>query len=288
MEDQSILGCAVNLSEGRDLQLLHRVAEEAAACAHVLDLSSDPDHNRTVLTLCGHPSPLVGGIVRAARLVVAQVDLNHHRGVHPRTGAVDVVPFYPLRDTPMEAAVAAARLCAGRLWTELGVPSFFYEEVATSPEARALPWIRRFAFVTRAPDVGGPNPHPTAGAAVVGARRLLVAYNVDLDTDDVEVARAIAMSIRSRCAGRARTLGLYLPSRRVAQVSMNILLPDQLTLAEAFDAVTAEAAAREVGVKDSEVVGLVPRACLGDEPARLRLRQKPKVMEDLVDPLFAA
>lgn len=288
MKDRSILGCALNLSEGRDLQLVQRVAEEAAAGAHVLDLSSDPDHNRTVLTLCGHPTPLVDGIVRAARLVVTQVDLHTHQGVHPRTGAVDVVPFYPIRDTPMEAAVAAARLCAGRLWAELGVPSFFYEEAATSPEARALPWIRRFAFVTRAPDVGGPEPHPTAGAAVVGARGLLVAYNVDLDSDDVSVARGIAMSIRMQFAGRARTLGLYLPSRRTAQVSMNILLPEQLTLGEAFDAVVSEAAVRGVGVRDSEVVGLVPRTCLGDDPARLRLRQEPKVLEDLIDPLFAA
>ncbi|HEX2179842.1 MAG TPA: glutamate formimidoyltransferase [Actinomycetota bacterium] len=288
MKDRSMLGCAVNLSEGTDLPLLQRVAEEAAGCAHVLDLSSDPDHNRTVLTLCGRPSPLVDGIVRAARMVVAHVDLHTHQGVHPRTGAVDVVPFYPIRDTPMEAAVAAARLCAGRLWAELGVPSFLYEEAATSPESRALPWIRRFAFVTRAPDVGGPEPHPTAGAAVVGARGLLVAYNVDLDSDDVEVAREIAMSIRRQCAGRARTLGLYLPSRRTAQVSMNILLPEQLTLSEAFDAVATEAAVRGVGVKDSEVVGLVPRDCLGDDPARLRLRQQPRVMEDLIDPLFAA
>jgi glutamate formiminotransferase len=188
----------------------------------------------------------------------------------------------------MAEAVAAARACAGRLWAELGVPSFFYEEAATSPEARALPWIRRFAFAGRAPDVGGPRPHPTAGAAVVGARGLLVAYNVDLETDDVQVARRIAMSVRVQYAGRARTLGLHLPSRRAAQVSMNILLPEQLTLPEAFDAVVAQAAIEGVGVRGSELVGLVPRACLGADPARLKLRQAPKILEDLVDPLFAA
>ena len=288
MEEQSILGCALNLSEGRDLEFLDRVAGEAATAAHVLDLSSDPDHNRSVLTLCGFAGPLVEGVVRAARLAVGGIDLNAHRGVHPRTGAVDVVPFYPLRGTPMPVAVEAARACAGRLWAELEVPSFFYEEAATSPEARALPWIRRFAFTTRAPDVGGPRPHPTAGAAVVGARGLLVAYNVDLDTEDLQPARRIAMSVRKQYAGRARTLGLYLPSRGAAQVSMNILLPERLLLAEAFDAVVAEAAIEGVGVRGSEVVGLVPRACLGEDPARLKMRQGPKILEDLVDPLFAA
>lgn len=288
MDDRTILGCALNLSEGRDRQLIETASAEAASAAHLLDVSSDGDHNRTVLTMCGHPADLVEAVLRLSEVAVSRLDLRPHRGVHPRTGVVDVVPFFPLRRTPMAAAVAAARLCAERLWDELHLPSFLYEQAAERSQGGALPWIRRSAFVDRFPDVGGPEPHPTAGAAVVGARDLLVAYNVDLATADLDATRAIAATVRRRYPGLVRTLGLFLASRGAAQVSMNIIRPRELSLLQAFSAVSEEAAGVGIGVASSEIVGLVPRACLetADEGS-LRLREAPKVLEDILDRLFA-
>ncbi|HVL50730.1 MAG TPA: glutamate formimidoyltransferase [Actinomycetota bacterium] len=287
MDDRLILGCALNLSDGRRQEVID-LAAGASSAVHVLDISSDADHNRTVLTLCGNPGLLVDAVIEVARVAIEQIDLRQQSGVHPRLGALDVVPFYPLRSAPMEAAVAAARLCARRLWRELGLPVFLYGEAAASESTKALPWIRRNAFAGRFPDLGGRSPHPSAGAAVVGARGLLVAYNVELDTQNPAAARAIAATVRSAHAGMVRTLGLYLPSRALAQVSMNILSPSNFTLAEAFDAVAGEAAKAGIAVLGSEVVGLVPRACLSAAGVKaLGLRKTPKVLEEEVDRLFA-
>ena len=287
MTKQPILGCALNLSEGRRLEVVDLAVRAAGERASVLDVSSDPDHNRSVLTLCGHPEPLVEAVLGVASVAVSHIDLNSHRGVHPRTGAIDVIPFYPLRDAAMDTAIGAAAACAGRLWLDLKLPSFLYEEAATTPEARSLPWIRKHAFVDHEPDVGGPGPHPTAGAAVVGARGLLVAYNVDLASPDLEAARSIASAIRRDYAGRARALGLYLPERGRAQVSMNVLDPEHIQLQELFDAVGIEAAKAGIALAGSEIVGLVPRACLlSARGGDLRLLEKAKVLEDEVDRLF--
>jgi glutamate formiminotransferase len=287
MDIRPILGCALNLSEGRRPDVVDLVAA-AATPAAVADVSSDPDHNRTVLTLFGRPGELVDSVVRLAAAALQHIDLTKHRGVHPRLGAVDVVPFYPLRNSSMDDAVVAAIECAGSLWHELALPSFLYEDAASSIQSRALPWIRKHAFVDLAPDVGGPGPHPTGGAAVVGARGLLVAYNVDLDTADVKRARAVAAAIRHRFDGRVRTLGLYLPSRGTAQVSMNLLQPETTCLEEVYEAVEAEAAKSGIEVLGSEIIGLVPKACFcsADERA-LKLRNEPKVLEEALDRLFA-
>jgi glutamate formiminotransferase len=288
MTKQPILGCALNLSEGRRLEVVGRAVRAAEARAGVLDVSSDPDHNRTVVTLAGRREPLIEAVLGLASVAVAHIDLSTHEGVHPRTGAVDVIPFYPLRDAGMDTAVAAARDCAQRLWLDLALPSFLYEDAATRPETKALPWIRKHAFVDLAPDVGGPGPHPTAGAAVVGARGLLVAYNVDLAGSDLQTARVIASVIRKNYAGRVRALGLYLPERGAAQVSMNILDPEHTRLQDLFDVVQEEASKAGTGVGDSEIVGLVPQACLGAAGrGELRLLEKAKVLEDEVDRLFA-
>ncbi|HYN98113.1 MAG TPA: glutamate formiminotransferase, partial [Actinomycetota bacterium] len=237
MNQQPILGCALNLSEGRRAGVVNAVARAASSAAAVLDTSSDPDHNRTVLTLCAAPSDLIEGVVCASRAALEHIDLRSHNGVHPRLGAVDVVPFYPLRNASMTDAVSAAKLCAERLWEELNLPCFLYEEAATTPESRALPWIRRNAFAGTVPDVGGPGAHPTGGAAVVGARGLLVAYNVDLDSTDLPVARRIASAIRGAVPGRVRSLGFALPRREGTQVSMNIIRPELVCLEEVFAAV---------------------------------------------------
>jgi glutamate formiminotransferase len=288
MTKQPILGCALNLSEGRRLAVVGEAVRAAEARAGVLDVSSDPDHNRTVITLGGPPEALIAAVLSVASIAVAHIDMNIHQGVHPRTGAVDVVPFYPLRNVRTDTAVAAARDCAQRLWLDLELPSFLYEDAATRPEARALPWIRKHAFVDLAPDVGGPGPHPTAGAAVVGARGLLVAYNVNLAGSDLQTARQIASAVRRSYAGRVRTLGLYLPERGAAQVSMNILDPEHTGLQDLFDAVEKEATKAGTGVAGSEIVGLVPRACLRSaRTGDLRLLEKAKVLEDELDRQFA-
>jgi glutamate formiminotransferase len=287
MDNRPILGCALNLSEGRRPEVVDLVVA-AAVPAAVADVSPDPDHNRTVVTLFGRPGELVDSVARLAAAALQHVDLTAHRGVHPRLGVVDVIPFYPLHNSSMDDAVVAALECAGRLWQDLALPSFLYEEAASSIQSRALPWIRKHAFLDLAPDVGGPGPHPTGGAAVVGARGLLVAYNVNLDTADVQPARRIAAAIRRRFDGRVRTLGLYLPSRGTAQVSMNLLQPQTTCLEDVFEAVEAEALKSGVEVLDSEIIGLVPRACFcsADEGA-LKLRNEPKVLEDALDRLFA-
>lgn len=287
MNHRPILGCALNLSEGRRPEVVDLVVA-AAKPAAVADVSPDPDHNRTVVTLLGSPGDLVDSVVRLTAAALQHIDLTSHQGVHPRLGAVDVVPFYPVRSASMDEAVAAAIECAGRLWGELALPSFLYEEAAAIDQARALPWIRKHAFVDLVPDLGGPGPHPTGGAAVVGARGLLVAYNVNLDSADLQAARSIATAIRRRFAGRVRTLGLFLGSRETAQVSMNLLAPDSTCLEEVYGAVEAEAKDAGVAVDGSEIVGLVPRACFcSADKSALKLRNKPKVLEDVLDRLFA-
>jgi glutamate formiminotransferase len=288
MNSQPILGCALNLSEGRRPEVIGLIVETVPVGVLVLDVSSDPDHNRTVLTLCGNPPDLVDAVVGLAATAIANIDLRQHRGAHPRLGAVDVVPFYPVRGASMADAVAAARACASRLWSELSLPAFLYEEAAARPEARTLPSIRRLAFNGLAPDFGGPGPNPAGGATVVGARGLLVAYNVDLETQDVVAARTIASAMRLRYPGAVRALGLHLPSRATAQVSMNLLTPTKTCLEDVFNAVQSLAAESGIAVRASEIVGLIPRACLcsADEGA-LKIRDKPKILEDLVDRLFA-
>ena len=288
MNQQPILGCALNLSEGRRAGVVDAVARAASSAAAVLDTSSDPDHNRTVLTLCATPRDLIEGVVCASRAALEHIDLRSHDGVHPRLGAVDVVPFYPLRNASMTDAVSAAKVCAERLWEELNLPCYLYEEAATTAESRALPWIRRNAFAGTVPDVGGPGPHPSGGAAVVGARGLLVAYNVDLDSTDLPVARRIASAIRGAFPGRVRSLGFALPRREGTQVSMNIIRPESVCLEEVFTVVVNLAKEAGVEVRGSEIVGLVPRACFcSADEAMLKLRDKPKVLEDVLARLFA-
>lgn len=282
MASRPSLLCVPNVSEGRRPEVVHAICGAAlTAGAHVLDVHSDPDHHRSVITLAGAGRPVVDAAVALAGAAVGAIDLRSHAGAHPRIGAVDVVPFVPAPGAAMEEAVGAARECARRLWEEMGVPCFLYGEA--DPARRPLPEVRRGAFGALPPDVGGPGPHPTAGAAAVGAREALVAFNVNLDTDDVAVARRIAHAVRERDGGLpgVRALGLLLAGRGVAQVSMNLMQPAETTMAAAVDAVAAAAAAEGVAVAGAELVGLAPRAALGGRNAAgLLLHEPPKVLED--------
>jgi len=241
------LECVINVSEGRDRSAIGRIA--VAGGASLLDVHSDPHHNRSVLTLAGR------GVEVWAQAVATEalrwIDLRLHVGVHPRLGAVDVVPFVPLDGSTMDDALAARDRFAAWAGSELGVPCFLY-----GPE-RSLPDVRRHAFTGLVPDTGPPVAHPTAGAICVGARPVLVAYNVWLAAGvDVATARRVAKEVRGP---GVRALGLDVGGR--AQVSMNLVDPERLTPADAYDAVAARAP-----VDRAELVGLVPPAVLAAVP----------------------
>jgi glutamate formiminotransferase / 5-formyltetrahydrofolate cyclo-ligase len=277
-----------NFSEGRRAEVVDEIVA-AFAGAHpgvlVLDRSSDPDHNRSVLTLAGPGPALVEAAVAGASACARLIDLTRHRGAHPRMGALDVLPFVPLDGGGLDACAALALEAGRRLAGEVGIPVYLYGAAALRPERAHLPDVRGRGFEEllevaallrgREPDIGGPAPHPTAGATAVGARPFLIAYNVNLATADPAPARRIARAVRERDGGlpAVRALGLVLERRGVAQVSMNLLDYRRTPPATAFAAV-AELAGREgVAVIDSEIVGLVPRAALADgDPAALRLR----------------
>jgi glutamate formiminotransferase len=258
-----VLECVVNVSEGRDRAVVDAIAAAAGAC--LLDVHADPHHNRAVLTLAGPD------VEEAARAVTAEgvrrIDLRLHVGVHPRLGAVDVVPFVPLAGSSLADAVGARDRFASWAGDELGVPCFLYgprsrpQPFSAQPgplgPGRTLPDVRRHAFTGLAPDTGGPMAHPTAGAICAGARPVLVAYNVWLAEEvDVAAARRIAREIRGPAL---RALGLDVGGR--AQVSMNLVEPLRLGPAEAYDAVAARAP-----VARAELVGLVPAAVLQAVP----------------------
>lgn len=241
-----MLECVVNISEGRSLEVIDRVARTAGH--ELLDVHVDPDHHRSVLTLAGE---------EAARVVTAttvlSIDLRTHTGVHPRIGAVDVVPFVPLGESTMADAIAARDRFAHWAGTELGLPCFLY-----GPE-RSLPDVRRHAFADLEPDAGPKAPHPSAGAVAVGARPVLLAYNLWLAEPDLDVARAIARDLRGPAV---RTLGLAVGAE--VQVSMNLIDPLAVGPAAAYDAVAARAP-----VARAELVGLAPRAVLDQiDPTR--------------------
>jgi len=255
-----VLECVVNVSEGARPELVDVIA--AAAGGGLLDVHRDPHHNRAVLTVVGQEAPRA-----VARAAVERLDLRVHRGVHPRLGVVDVVPFVPLAGSTMADAVQARDAFATWAASELVVPCFLYGEASgglasggppgdLDVDGRSLPEIRRRAWRDLRPDVGPPAPHLTAGAMCVGARLLLVAYNVWIDAD-VEVARVVATAVRGP---HLRALGLPVGER--VQVSMNLIAPGVLGPAEAYDRVAALAP-----VDGAELVGLLPRSVLERVPA---------------------
>jgi glutamate formiminotransferase/glutamate formiminotransferase/formiminotetrahydrofolate cyclodeaminase len=241
-----MLECVINVSEGRRMAVVGTIAR--AAGRELLDVHTDPDHNRSVLTVVGPEA--ARAVLLAATLTL---DISEHDGVHPRLGVVDVVPFVPLGDATLEEAIAARDAFAGWVGDELGIPCFCY-----GPE-RTLPEVRRRAFVDLPPDTGPAAPHPTAGACCVGARGPLVAYNVWLAGADLDQARTIARDLRSPTV---RALGLAVGDQ--VQVSMNLIEPLVTGPADAYDAV-----ASRTPVARAELVGLIPAAVLGAvDPSR--------------------
>jgi glutamate formiminotransferase len=255
-----VLECVANVSEGRDDTVLAALAEPIGPS--LLDVHADPDHHRSVFTLAGPGARDAEGAARRLGNAVAQhVSIVDHEGVHPRLGALDVVPFIALGGTVAERQIAGlAARSFGRWWSEThGVPVFFYDDA--DPAARSLPHIRDHAFKTRAPDMGPPEPHPMLGATAVGARQPLVAINCVLVTRDVDVARRIARGVRDRDGGLpgVRALGFLLESERRAQVSMNLFDLDRTGVQEACLHVRELAVAEKTEVARVELVGLLPR-----------------------------
>lgn len=274
-----------NISEGRRPDVLGELVD---AVNHepgvwLLDHSADPSHNRSVFTLAGDANALEAALLRLVAVAVARIDLRTHTGAHPRLGAMDVIPFVPLGTTTMAECVALSRRVGRAIGERFQLPVFLYEESATGPERRRLEHVRQGQFEGLAekmrqpewrPDFGPSAPHPTAGATVVGARRPLIAYNVQLDSADVEIARQVAAAVRESGGGLrgVKALGLALAHRGVAQVSMNLTDFGRTPVQTVFDAVEREANARGVRVLDSELIGLIPEAALvGTTPERLKL-----------------
>jgi glutamate formiminotransferase len=279
-----LVECVPNVSEGRRVDVISTLANAIAAPGvHLLDQSSDPSHNRTVYTFVGEPEPLEQAVLRLFASAVAHIDLRTHTGVHPRVGAVDVVPFAPLERTTLADCVELARSIAALVAQRFALPTYLYEDAATNDGRRNLADIRRgglegltarMARPEWRPDFGEPPPHPTAGVAVIGARPILIAYNVNLATDRVSVARRIARVVRESSGGlpHVKAMGVALEHRGIAQVSMNLTDYRRTSVATAFDAVAREATNDGVAVLESEIIGLVPRDALPEDPVtRLKL-----------------
>ena len=298
-----MIECVPNVSEGQHHELLARVARAVRSVpgASLLDYSADPAHNRSVFTFAGDAPGLERAIVALYDVVVPEVDLRTHRGVHPRLGAVDVVPFVPLDGSTMADCVSLARRVGQAVAERFHLPVFLYEEAASAPDRRSLSNLRRGGFEKLAArmasgflaDFGPGQPHPSAGASVIGARRLLVAFNVNLSTRRLDVADAIARAIRFSSGGLpcVKALGLPLDDRAIVQVSMNLTDYEQTSLTRAFAAVHDEAIRQGVKVLGTEIVGLLPRAALDRDAAYFPLLENFRenlVLENLLESIESA
>lgn len=266
-----ILECVPNISNGRDPEVIQAAAEAfASAGATLLDTDSDPDHNRSVITIAGSPEQVIRGAVAGVAAARDRIDLTQHEGAHPRMGATDVVPFVPLGDATEQDAIDAARAAAAAIWSETGVPTYLYGDAAQREERRNLAKVRRGQFEgirdsiatdpNRAPDFGDSAVHATAGITGVGARFFLIAFNVNLETRDVALAKTIGKAIREKDGGLpgVKAMGFDLPEKGQVQVSMNLVDFRKTSPIQVFDEISRRATEAGVEVDGSEVVGLIP------------------------------
>jgi glutamate formiminotransferase len=273
---QTIVECVPNFSEGRDAAKVDAIVEAISSVRGIaiLDRELDADHNRSVVTFAGPATAVVEAAFRGVERAITLIDLRHHTGVHPRIGAADVVPFVPVEGVTLEDCVRLANELGARLWERLRVPVYLYEAAARRPDRVNLENIRRGQFEglreevrtnpDRRPDFGEAELHPSAGATVVGARKFLIAYNINLNTADVEIAKRIAKAIRFSSGGfrYVKSMGVPLAWRNLAQVSMNLTDFEQTPIHRVFEAVRAEAARYGASIVGSEIVGLIPKRAL--------------------------
>ena len=277
MNWNKIVECVPNFSEGRDLKKIDRIVApfRARAGVKLLDYSNDEDHNRLVVTLVGEPEALRAAVIAAIGVAVELIDLNHHQGQHPRMGAVDVVPFIPIKNVTMDEAVSLSREVGEKVAGLYHLPVFLYEKSATAPHRENLAAVRKGEFEGMAekiklpewqPDFGPADRHPTAGTVAIGARMPLVAYNINLSTDNLEIATKIARNIRHINGGLryVKAMGVELKERNITQVSINMTDYTRTALYRAFELVRIEARRYGVTIIGSEIVGLVPMEALID------------------------
>jgi glutamate formiminotransferase/formiminotetrahydrofolate cyclodeaminase len=281
-----LVECVPNFSEGRRKEIINAIVAEARSkSVKVLDIESDADHNRSVLTFVGSPDDVKAAALAVSGKAIELIDLNKHRGQHPRMGAMDVVPFIPISDVTMKDCIQLARGFAAEYASKFKIPVFLYEEAATRPDRRNLADVRKGEFEglreeigknpDRAPDFGPNAIHPTAGATAVGARQILIAYNIELETSDLDIAKNVARQVRGKDGGLSavKALGFELKDRGIVQVSMNMVNYKATQLFKAFELVKTLAQHHGVQVLDSEIVGLVPLEALTDTAEfYLRLR----------------
>ena len=272
-----IVECVPNFSEGRDLDKVEIIinAFRGKEGVKLLDYSSDEDHNRTVVTVVGEPEPLKKAVIESAKLAIELIDLTKHEGQHPRMGAVDVIPFIPIKNVSMDEAVDMSKEVGKVLGEELKFPVFLYEKSASAPYRENLAKIRKGQFEGMAdkikepewhPDYGPAERHPTAGAVAVGARMPLVAFNVNLNTSDLDIATQIGKNVRHINGGLrfVKAMGVELHERHITQVSMNLTDYTKTAMYRVFELIRIEARRYGVSIVGSEVIGLVPMAALID------------------------
>jgi glutamate formiminotransferase / formiminotetrahydrofolate cyclodeaminase len=271
-----LIECVPNFSEGRDPTRVEAIvsAMRAVPGVFVLDSESDADHNRSVVTLAGEPEAVAEAALRGVGKAAELIDLNQQKGAHPRIGATDVVPFVPVEGVTLEECVTLAKKVGREIWERYRIPVYLYESAAQRPDRVNLENIRKGQFELvreevlrnpdRAPDIGEPRLHPTAGATVVGARKFLIAYNINLNTPDVEIAKRIAKNIRFSSGGLryVKSMGVDLCARNLAQVSINLTDFEQTPIHRVFEMVKREAERYGVAIVGSEIVGLIPRRAL--------------------------
>ncbi len=273
----AIVECVPNFSEGRDKKIMEKIVEpfRSKKGVKLLDYQNDEDHNRMVVTVVGEPLALSEAVIESVGAAIDNIDMTRHKGQHPRMGAADVVPFIPIREFTMGQAVELSKDVAKKIAEKFNLPVILYEASATAPHRRNLANVRKGQFegmdeklreAQWKPDFGPQKAHPTAGVTAIGARMPLVAYNVNLDTDNLEIATAIANKVRHISGGfrYCKALGIELKDRGIVQVSMNMTNYEKTALYRVFEVIRMEAKRYGVSVIGSEIVGLVPMAALID------------------------
>ena len=275
---RALIECVPNFSEGRRPEVMEAIVApfKKTPGVYLFDYRADEDHNRLVVSLVGHPEEVQNSLLEACKIAQKHIDMNAHQGAHPRIGAIDVIPFTPISGIDMEGCVKLAHEFGERYFKETGIPVYYYEDAAKIPTRTRLEQIRKGQYEVlkgeavsnpeRRPDVGGPGLHPTAGASVIGARKFLVAFNINLGTTDVNVAKEIAKFMRASSGGfcHVKGIGLALEDKGMVQVSMNLVDYEKNSIYRVLEMARMEAKRWGVSVVETEIYGMVPAAAMLD------------------------